>query len=237
VLVLKLESSRVSSTTSHVIIAATMLYNPEDKRRVYLACRAIFVGEKAQMRQQSKVLKTVNSHQSSLQSLERDMGVQKIVDIAKELLEKSIFESELKAKMEFPELFRTTPAQHILHAASENDAARSEAAALKEIEKSGGKPQQVKKIVTAGQPGGKASAELTAAVEDLSEKTHPAVLEGQLFLNAPGKVAAGVEGKINGVDLSELQAAGKTSRIVNAGKILVFFVESHCEVSQRLTDC
>jgi hypothetical protein len=216
VLVLKLESSRVSSTTSHVIIAATMLYNPEDKRRVYLACRAIFVGEKAQMRQQSKVLKTVNSHQSSLQSLERDMGVQKIVDIAKELLEKSIFESELKAKMEFPELFRTTPAQHILHAASENDAARSEAAALKEIEKSGGKPQQVKKIVTAGQP---------------------AVLEGQLFLNAPGKVAAGVEGKINGVDLSELQAAGKTSRIVNAGKILVFFVESHCEVSQRLTDC
>lgn len=39
----------------------------------------------------------------------------------------------MKAKIEFPELFQSSPARDVQRATSENDAARSEAAALEEI--------------------------------------------------------------------------------------------------------
>lgn len=48
----------------------------------------------------------------------------------KTLLERQIFESELKAKIEFPGLFQTSPAGGLQHTESENDTAHSEAEAL-----------------------------------------------------------------------------------------------------------
>lgn len=64
----------------------------------------------------------------------KDFGIDKIVDIIRNLLEYRIFEPELQAKMEFPELFRTSPARDVQRTTSENDAVRSEAEALEEIE-------------------------------------------------------------------------------------------------------
>ncbi|KAL1983232.1 hypothetical protein VTN96DRAFT_330 [Rasamsonia emersonii] len=110
-----------------------MAYPSADKRRVYLACRAIFAGNNAQLRKQKKIREVVLKHQASLRPLIRDFTLDKVVDILKTLLEKQIFQSEVKAKIEFPELFVSSPARDVQRAASENDAARSAAELLEEI--------------------------------------------------------------------------------------------------------
>jgi len=51
----------------------------------------------------------------------------------KALLDQRVFESELKAKIAFPELFQTSPARDVQRNESENDAARSVAEALEEL--------------------------------------------------------------------------------------------------------
>lgn len=115
-----------------------MPYSSAEKRRVYLACRAIFAGNNAQLRRPKKIRELVDAHESSLFSLIRDCGPNAVVDILKNLLELGIFQSQVKAKIEFPELFQSSPARDVQRATSENDAARSEAAALEEITSSEG---------------------------------------------------------------------------------------------------
>ena len=111
-----------------------MTYTSADKRRVYLACRPIFTGNNALLRKQKKIRELLDKHKSPLHPLIRDFDIIKIVEILKILLEKEIFQSEVKAKIEFPELFQSSPERNVQRAASENDAARSMAEALEEIE-------------------------------------------------------------------------------------------------------
>lgn len=110
-----------------------MTYSAADKRRVYLACRAIFTGNSAQLRKQKKVRELVEKQKSSLAPLIRDFGITKVVEILRILLDGQAFQSDLKAKVEFPELFRSTPDRDIQRAESEYNAARSVAEALEEI--------------------------------------------------------------------------------------------------------
>ena len=49
------------------------------------------------------------------------------------MLNGRIFQSELKAKIEFPELFRTIPSRDVQRAETQNDAVRSEAEALEDL--------------------------------------------------------------------------------------------------------
>lgn len=75
----------------------------------------------------------VQQHKRSYGSLRKEYGFEKIVNIINFRLEQRIFESELKAKTTFPELFQLSPARDVQRTASENNAARSEAEALEEI--------------------------------------------------------------------------------------------------------
>ncbi|KAI1375489.1 hypothetical protein F4677DRAFT_423017 [Hypoxylon crocopeplum] len=110
-----------------------MMHQIADKRRVYLTCRAIFAGDKALLRRQKKVREEVEKRPYALGSLTHDLGIEKVVEILRDLLERRVFESELKAKVEFPELFHSSPNQDVQREASEIDAARSTAEALEEI--------------------------------------------------------------------------------------------------------
>ena len=110
-----------------------MTYAPVDRRRVYLACKAIFTGNNAQLRKQKKIRELVDKHKGALNPLIRDFGVPKVVDILRVLLDSGVFQSDLKAKIEFPELFRSSPDRTVQRAESENNAARSAAEALEEI--------------------------------------------------------------------------------------------------------
>ena len=110
-----------------------MTYSATDKRRVYLACRAIFTGNNAQLRRRKKIRELLEKRKCSLAPLIRDFGITKITEILRILLESQIFQSDLKAKVEFPELFHSSPDRDIQRAESEQNAARSVAEALEEI--------------------------------------------------------------------------------------------------------
>ena len=110
-----------------------MAYKSAEKRRVYLACKAIFAGSNAQLRRQKKIRELVGKHKKSLKPLLNDFGEDKVVEILKAMLEGQIFQSELKAKVEFPELFVSSPIRSVQRTASENDAVRSVEEALDEI--------------------------------------------------------------------------------------------------------
>ncbi|KAI1407606.1 hypothetical protein F5Y13DRAFT_125314 [Hypoxylon sp. FL1857] len=110
-----------------------MAHQIADKRRVYLACRVIFAGDKAYLRRPKKVREEIEKRPLALGSLTHDLGIEKVVEILRDLLERRVFESELKAKVEFPELFHSSPDQEVQREASEIDAARSTAEALEEI--------------------------------------------------------------------------------------------------------
>lgn len=101
---------------------------------MFLAYRAVFAGNNVHIRKHKKILDNVLAHKSSFGPLIKDFGTDKIVEILRNLLERRIFESELQAKVEFPELFQTSPARDVQRFKSENDAARSEAEALEEMQ-------------------------------------------------------------------------------------------------------
>ncbi|PVH90454.1 hypothetical protein DM02DRAFT_712176 [Periconia macrospinosa] len=104
------------------------------ERRVYLACRAIFTRQTALVRKQKKIRELVEQHRTSFNPLVAELGVEGLVEVLKVLLEDRIFESDLRAKEEFPELFPASRARDIQRAESENHAVQSVAEALEEIE-------------------------------------------------------------------------------------------------------
>ncbi len=103
------------------------------RREVYLLCRPIFSGSNAQVRKLKKVKELVGNSKVALAPLLRDIGEAKLIEILRDLLESRTFESELRAKVEFPELFRPSPFRDAQRQASEMSAARSTAEALDEI--------------------------------------------------------------------------------------------------------
>lgn len=95
--------------------------------------RALFSGHNASLRQLKKIRKVVSEHKDTFQPILTDYGYDKVADILRELLEGRVFESEIRAKVEFPEIFQTSPARSVQRAASENEAARSEAEAMEDL--------------------------------------------------------------------------------------------------------
>ncbi|KAI1465324.1 uncharacterized protein F4812DRAFT_438290 [Daldinia caldariorum] len=105
----------------------------EQKRRVYLASRAIFVGQKAELRKAKKVREEIERWPQVLRSLTSELSIETVVEILRDLLTQNIFKSERKAKAEFPDLFYSPPEQEVKREASEIDAARSTAEVLDEV--------------------------------------------------------------------------------------------------------
>ena len=93
----------------------------------------MFTGPQAHIRKSKKVREVIEQHRQSFKPLIKDFGFDKVADIVKTLLDHRVFESELKAKIAFPELFQTSPARDIQRNESENDAARSAAEVLEEL--------------------------------------------------------------------------------------------------------
>ena len=111
-----------------------MAVSIEDRQRVFLAYRALFEGQNAQVRQPKAIKRLINENKKSSTTLIGSFGLDKVVAILKTLLECEVFSSELKAKMAFPVLYKTSPEQDARHEASEAGAARVEAEELQEVE-------------------------------------------------------------------------------------------------------
>ena len=111
-----------------------MAISIQDQQRIFLAYRALFEGQNAQVRQPKAIRKVLRSRKKSSSPLVQSLGLDKVVSVLKGLLERGIFSSELKAKLAFPILYETSPEQDARHEASDTGAAKEEAEALQEVE-------------------------------------------------------------------------------------------------------
>ncbi len=108
--------------------------NPPDERVVYLALKNVFKGTQAEVRQQKAIHKLVTKHKKNTEvaNLVREYDMDTVCNVARTLLTEQIFESTLKAKLRFPEVFDVSSAQSAEREASEAEAARNEANAIKD---------------------------------------------------------------------------------------------------------
>ena len=107
--------------------------NPPDERLVYLALKNVFKGADAQVRRPKKVRELIQKAQQNVdvRDLIRKHNMENVCNVAKALLEQQTFESTLKAKIRFPEVFEVSPAQSAERSASEVEAAKTEADAIR----------------------------------------------------------------------------------------------------------
>ncbi|KAF7591633.1 hypothetical protein BBP40_001272 [Aspergillus hancockii] len=110
-----------------------MASSAAERRQIFLACKAIFSGTNALLRKLKAVQKLVAAHQASLRTLIPNFNVNRVAIIVQGLLKKGVFQSDVKAKLEFPDLFEPSPARESQHDAFEHEAARSAVEVLEEI--------------------------------------------------------------------------------------------------------
>lgn len=112
-----------------------MAKNPPDERLVYLALKEVFLGPDAQLRKRKKVHKLIVKHQTkaNIKILIQEHNIDNVCQVAMVLLEEQVFESTLKAKIRFPEVFEVSPNQTAERAISELEVARSEDAAIQVV--------------------------------------------------------------------------------------------------------
>ena len=93
----------------------------------------MFKGADAQVRRPKKVRELIQKAQQNVdvRDLVREHNMDNVCNMAKALLEQQIFESTLKAKIRFPEVFEVSPAQSAERSASEAEAAKTEADAIR----------------------------------------------------------------------------------------------------------
>jgi hypothetical protein len=105
-----------------------------DERVVYLALKNVFKGSGAEVRQLQRIRKLIlnNQEQHDVANLIKVYNIDTVCNTARTLLTERIFESTLKAKIRFPEVFDVSPTQSAAREASEVEAARNEANAIED---------------------------------------------------------------------------------------------------------
>jgi hypothetical protein len=110
-----------------------MVPSDPDERLIYLACQHIFRCANSQVRKLKTVKGIIRQNQIALTDILREYDINHTSTVAKKLLEGEVFDSTLKAKIRFPELFDISPTQSAEREASEAEAARDEANTVREI--------------------------------------------------------------------------------------------------------
>jgi hypothetical protein len=106
-----------------------------DERLVYLALKGVLQGQDVHVRQEKKVRKIIQKQQNhaDIKHLIQEYSINSLCQTAKALLKDQIFESTLKAKIRFPEVFEVTPNQTAERAMSEHEAAKNEDAVIQSV--------------------------------------------------------------------------------------------------------
>lgn len=98
-----------------------------------MACQHIFRGSNSQVRKLKTVKGLIKQNKTALADILREYDINRMSNVAKKLLESEVFDSTLKAKIRFPELFDVSPAQSAEREASEAVAAKDEAITVRGI--------------------------------------------------------------------------------------------------------
>ena len=85
--------------------------NAPDERVVYLALKIVFKGPNAGVRQPKSIRKLIKKSQGQgdIAGLLESHNIDMVCNTARVLLTEQIFESTLKAKIRFPEVFDESP--------------------------------------------------------------------------------------------------------------------------------
>jgi hypothetical protein len=112
-----------------------MVQNFPDERSVYLALKGVFKGKDALVRQEKKVRALIQKQkdQADIKHLIQEYTIVRLSQTAKALLKDRIFESTLKAKERFPEVFEVSADQTAERAISELATAKNEDAAIQSV--------------------------------------------------------------------------------------------------------
>lgn len=110
-----------------------MACSAAEKRQIFLACKAIFTGPNASLRKLKTIQKRITQHQAALNTSIPNFEVNRVTNIVKALLKEQVFQSDIKAKTEFPDLFTPSPSKKVKCNVFEAEAARSAADILEEI--------------------------------------------------------------------------------------------------------
>lgn len=116
--------------------SSTPTTTAERRYNVFLAARTIFTGHKAFIRDKLTVERLVTRHEWSFRKELLHLDKHAIIDITLSLLRKQVFESEVKAKLVFPDLYHVSAVRGLQHDTSERNAARSEAKAQEKFSRS-----------------------------------------------------------------------------------------------------
>ncbi|KAL8726082.1 MAG: hypothetical protein Q9181_006187 [Wetmoreana brouardii] len=119
-----------------------MVSKPERRRSIFMTARTVFAGANARIRDRKSIAAVVADQESTFQPLKKRFGKESVIGVLLSLLENDIFESELKAKLAFPELYQVSAARSLQHDLSEQHAARSEAEALEAVSLAGDESEQ-----------------------------------------------------------------------------------------------
>ncbi|KAE8421648.1 hypothetical protein BDV36DRAFT_304377 [Aspergillus pseudocaelatus] len=105
-----------------------------ERRQVFLACKAIFSGPDALLRRSKAISKRLAEHQSSLCTLIPDFDINRVSLIVQELLKDGVFESDIKARLIFPDLPAPSTTKKSEQDSFEDEAARTIAETVREVE-------------------------------------------------------------------------------------------------------
>ena len=116
--------------------SSAVISKSERRRRIFLAARETFNGPNGKIRDRNVMIRVISKNErpfrDAIQSFSRNI----VYDVIHSLLTNQVFESELKAKLQFPELYSVSAVRGLQHDASEQEAARSEQVALEELAQS-----------------------------------------------------------------------------------------------------
>jgi hypothetical protein len=135
-----------------------------DERLVYLALKGVLQSQDVHIRQEKKIRTIIQRQQNhaGIQHLIQEYGIDGLCQTAKALFRDQIFESTLKAKVRFPEVFEVSPGQTAERTMSEQEAARHEDAAIQNV--------------TDGQPDLSEIAQGKLPIADQDERTETSMI-------------------------------------------------------------
>lgn len=125
-----------------------------DERPVYLACRHIFRGTRAEVRRRKTVINLIQQNKRALRDILREYSIDRTCNVVKKFLDDQVFGSTNKSQASIPGIVDVSPTQSAEQEASEAEAARDETNAVREISERDGSREVA--IISQAQPDNKA---------------------------------------------------------------------------------
>ena len=112
---------------------SSMANDTPDEKSVYLHCKDIINGEKAELSLEKTIISHLKKHRCFIKPLNDRFSTRKVAKVVDKLLRENVFDSPSVAKSRYPELFVGCGAQDLSAGGSETDDVVVEGVAASEV--------------------------------------------------------------------------------------------------------